>query len=166
MPLVAFDSLPADARVWVFAAATPLDASAERTLLAKVDEYLVQWKAHGAPLTVARDWRDGRFLTIGVDTSRELASGCSIDGLFRLLQGAESMLGTSMVGGGRVYYRDASGTVAGVDRDTFSSLAERGEVTRETIVFDLSVTALGVWRERFETPAGQSWHQTLFPALA
>ena len=33
---------------------------------AAADAYLLQWKAHGHPLTCARDWREERFLVIGV----------------------------------------------------------------------------------------------------
>ena len=80
MPRVVFESLPDDARVWVFGAANALDDRARERLLSAVDEYLDQWHAHGAALVCARDWRDDRFLAIGVDQSTAGASGCSIDG--------------------------------------------------------------------------------------
>ena len=48
-------------------AASPVDDIDAAKLLAAVDAYLMQWKAHGHPLTAARDWRDDRFLAIGVD---------------------------------------------------------------------------------------------------
>lgn len=164
MPLVSFETLPDDARVWVFATAAPVTGARETHLLAAVDEYLAQWKAHGAPLTVGRSWREHRFLTIGVDMSYEAASGCSIDGLFRVLRGLESTIGTTLVSGGSVYYRDPAGDVVVADRDTFTALGERGAVTRETVVFDPSVTSLADWRARFETTAGASWHSTLLMA--
>jgi len=76
MPIVPFDSLPDDARIWVFGADRPLDAAAATRLLALVDGYLAQWAAHGTPLTSGRDWRDQRFLTIAVDQRATGASGC------------------------------------------------------------------------------------------
>ena len=161
MPITTFDSLPDDARTWVFGSDRPLDAPASTRLLDVVDAHLGQWAAHGAPLTSARDWRDDRFLTIAVDQRTAGASGCSIDTHFRKLQTLEHELGASMVGGGRVFYRDAAGQVQSADRATFTDLADRGAVTADTTVFDLTVQTLGAWRAGFERPARASWHGQL-----
>jgi hypothetical protein len=161
MPIVPFASLPDDARVWVFGADRPLTAGEEARLLSVTDAHLAQWAAHGAPLASARDWRDGRFLTIAVDQRTAGASGCSIDALFRQLQALERELSLSIVGGGRVFYRDHTGSVQSTDRATFSDLAERGTVTPATIVFDPAVQTLGAWRSGFERTARESWHGRL-----
>ena len=89
------------------------------------------------------------------------ASGCSIDALFRQLQSLERELGASIVGGGRVFYRDASGAVESTDRARFAELAERGEVGAETPVFDTTVPTLGDWRRGFERRVAESWHAAL-----
>ena len=164
MPLVDFKQLPDDARVWVFGSDRPLSDDQRARLLTIVDAYLAQWKAHGAPLTVAREWTENQFLTIGVDQHTEGASGCSIDALYRTLQELERELNVSLVGGGRVFYRTRNGEVNAVDREEFFGLAERGAITRRTQVFDTTVTTLGDWRSRFEGPAAQSWHGQLLPA--
>ena len=161
MPHVPFAQLPDDARVWVFASDRPLaDAHAER-LLAAVDAFLARWAAHGQPLTAARDWVDDRFLVVAVDQREAHASGCSIDGLFRTLQQLGREIGASLVGGGRVYFRDGAGAVQTVARHEFSDRAARGEITGETAVFDPTVTTAGDWRHRFERPARESWHAAL-----
>ena len=69
MPLTSFDELPADARVWVFGASDAIAGDVEQAMLGDVDAWLSRWQAHGHPLTCARDWRDGRFLVVGVDQS-------------------------------------------------------------------------------------------------
>lgn len=161
MPIVPFDALPNDARVWVFASDQPLSGAVADTLLAAVDQFLAAWKAHGVPLRCARDWRDGRFLAIGVDVNAENASGCSIDGLFRTLQQLERAIGTRLVGGGRVFYRTRSG-IETASREQFVERVKRGDVARETPVFDTSVTAADAWRTRFEQPAGRGWTGRLF----
>ena len=97
MPSVPFDTLPDDARLWVFASAEPLGAEQSARLLQEVDAFLATWAAHGDPLRAARDWRDDRFLAVGVDQSTAGASGCSIDGLFRRLQALEPALGTTLL---------------------------------------------------------------------
>jgi hypothetical protein len=166
MPIVQFDSLPDDARVWVYGADHEMSRDAERTMLDEVDSFLRQWAAHGNPLYCSRHWDEGRFLTIAVDSSREGASGCSIDGLYRALKRLEPFIGASIVTSGLVYYRNHAGKICAVPRDEFSELAEYHKVDGNTEVFDLSVTSLGEWRSRFKSAAKDSWHASLMPASA
>ena len=161
MPVLPFTELPPDGRVWVFGAAAPVDDVDERRVLATVDKFLATWQAHGQPLHAARDWRDGRFLAVGVDTSREGASGCSIDGLYRALKAIEGGIGTTLLDNSLVYYRDAQGFVHALSRDDFMALAHEGHVGPDTPVMDLSITDVATYRARFERRAGDSWHATL-----
>jgi hypothetical protein len=163
MPLVQLKDLPGSARTWVFGANKTLDGPASETLLAEVDRFLSQWKAHGSPLTVGRDWRYGRFLTVAVDQSTAGASGCSIDGLFRSLKALEPKLGASLVTSGLVFFRDQTGAIQSVDREGFSTLGAMGKIESGTKVFDPTITALDEWRARFELDASQSWHAGLLP---
>ena len=140
MPVVSFTQLPDDARVWIFGTVSPVDDIDAGRMLAEVDAFLLPWKAHGHPLTAARDWRDERFLVIGVDQQSEGASGCSIDGLFRILQGLERAIGSSLVSGGRVFYRDGLQLVHSITRQEFETMAKRLEVGPDTLVFDTTLT--------------------------
>jgi hypothetical protein len=164
MPIVPFDTLPDASRVWVFGSDRALRNGDAERLLGEVDRFLGQWKAHGVPLTCARDWRDEHLLTVGVDSTRESASGCSIDGLFRVFQGIERPLATRLLGGGRVFYRDAAGRVQCVARDRLRELAATGAVTDATPVFDMGLTTAGEWRARFEAPAAETWIGALLRA--
>jgi hypothetical protein len=161
MPIIPFDSLPDSARVWVFASDSELTGAAADTLLAAVDQFLSQWKAHGTPLRCAREWRDDRFLAIGVDVEAENASGCSIDGLFRTLQELERLIGSRLIGGGRVFYRVGS-AIRAATRDEFIEHIRRGDVSGDTAVFDTSLTGAEAWRTRFEQPASAAWTAPYF----
>ncbi|MBM3907997.1 MAG: hypothetical protein FJ363_07950 [Gemmatimonadetes bacterium] len=164
MPVISFDELPADGQLWLFGAAAPIDDVDERRVLATVDGFLKTWQAHGHPLYAARDWRDGRFLAVGVDVSREGASGCSIDGLHRALKTIEAGIGTTLLDRSLVFFRDAEGLVHAVSRDDFAQLAREGHVGADTPVMDLSITDAASYRSRFERRAGDSWHASLIPA--
>jgi hypothetical protein len=157
MPLVPFETLPDSARVWVFGSDRPLSEEATTSLLKSVEGYLEQWKAHGEPLTVGYEWRFGRLLVVGVDQRPAGATGCSIDGLFRVLQGLEPQLGAKVVGGGRVFYRDSQGEVQSVERHELKSLADSGAISENSVIFDTSLTDLGSLRSGFERAARKSW---------
>lgn len=167
MPRIDFDSLPDDARVWVFAAERPLTEEEERALLAPVDAFLDGWNAHGSPLTCGRDWVHGRFLLVAVDERTAPPSGCSIDALVRTLKDLEAKLGVSLLDNHPVWYR-AGEEMRREDRSTFRDLAKAGEVGPDTVVFDNTVTRLGQIRAgEWERPARESWHgRAFFPAMA
>lgn len=164
MSRVDFAELPDSARVWVFASDRALSDEERDRLLSSVDQFLDEWRAHGQPLSAARDWREARFLAVGVDQRQAHASGCSIDGLYRSLSEMERSLETSLLAGGRVFYRDAEGAIRVCDRDEFAKLAERGEARGDTPVFDITVTTAGDWRTRFESVAARTWHASLLSA--
>lgn len=161
MPIVPFESLPPESRIWIFASDRPLDGADADRLLAEVDAYLERWQAHGEPLRTARRWSDAHFLAVGVDPRTANASGCSIDGLFRQLQRLQDEIGVRLIGGGRVFYRDASGAPRVASRDEFARLAAGGEVTHETPVFDTSLTTREALERGFERPAGEAWTRAL-----
>lgn len=163
MPITSFESLPDDARTWVFSSTKALSDSESALLLSRVDEFLADWKAHGEPLTAGRTWTDGRFLTVAVDQNSAHASGCSIDGLFRSLKQLEAQFGTSLLDRNFVYYAEGP-AIHAVSRDEFSARATDQKIIGETSVFDPSVTTLGEWRARFRSSAANSWHAGLLPA--
>lgn len=163
MPVVGFEALPDEARAWVFGAAAPVVGAAAQSLLSTVDTHLADWRAHGAPLVCAREWRDDRFLVIGVDEAATGATGCSIDGLFHVLRTIESLVGTTLVGGGTVYWRDTAGAVVSGARPVFREAAASGAVVSETHVFDTTITTVGAYRLGFEKAAADSWHGKLLP---
>lgn len=157
----AFTAMPASARVWVFGAAAPLPEGTASLLLDTVDAHLSQWKAHGTPLVCARTWYDQRFLVVAVDEAATGASGCSIDGLFRVLSTIEAQLGTSLVDAGQVYWRDIHGQIASGSRADFKQAFGDGEITEASTVFDLTVSTKGEWQAQFERPLSESWHAKL-----
>jgi hypothetical protein len=162
MPRTTFDTLPAEARLWIFAAERELAPRERDYLLTTVDEFLDRWQAHGHPLTSARDLRHNRFLLIAVDEASADASGCSIDALVRDIKRVEGALGLALVDHAPVLFRDGE-AIARVPRDQFSDLVRAGAVTPQTVVFNNALTRVGDVRDgRWEVPAAQSWHATAF----
>jgi hypothetical protein len=167
MPKVAFESLPDDARLWVFGVERALATEEQAVLLAGVDRFLEDWTAHGSPLTGARELLEERFLMVGVDEASVPPSGCSIDAMVGILSAFEETMGVALVGHGPVFYRTSSGDVRRVDRAEFRRLAEEGKVGPATAVFDTTLTRVGRLRDGdWECPAGETWHgQAFFRAI-
>ncbi len=162
MPVVSFDAIPDNSRLWIFAADRALNAEESEALLAEVDAFLAQWKAHGHPLTVAREWKYDRFLLVGVDEASAGASGCSIDAMVRILTELEEALHVHLLDHGPVLFRQDDG-IARLSRPAFAELARSGAVSRDTVVFNNTLTRVGELREgRWESRAADSWHARAF----
>jgi hypothetical protein len=162
MPRIAFDRLPPHARIWIFPSDRPLSADAESGLLETVDAFLESWAAHGTPLTGGRDWREGRFLIVGVDETTAPPSGCSIDSMVNELKKVGSELQVDFLDRAPIWYR-AEGDLRHACRPEFKRLVQDGKVTLQTPVFDHAITRKaqldgGEW----ERPAGTSWHRRAF----
>lgn len=156
-----FPHLPDSARLWIFGVSRPLNTEEEGRLLDRVDTFLQRWKAHGNPLSAARDWRYGRFLLVAVDDRVTPPSGCSIDALIRELRTLEDAFSVEIVGGAPVWYRagETHGPIRRISRGELREEVQAGSVGPETIVFDLSLTRLEELRAgSWELPARSSWH--------
>src|SRR5688500_7737715 len=143
MPAVPFDRLPDDARLWVFAAARPLDDAQQRALLEHADAFLQRWAAHGSPVVGGRELRHGRFLLVGADERATGVSGCSIDSLFRAFGALEARTGVALRDSSLVFYRDAAGEIRAEPRLAFRERARAGGVDGETAVFDNTIGTVG-----------------------
>lgn len=162
MPAVLFEQLPDDARVWIFAADRPLTEDEQATLLDTTDRFIREWRAHGAPLTAARDFRYGQFLLVAVDERAAGVSGCSIDAMVHGLRALEGELQATLIDHSAVLFRSGD-SIERVSRADFSALAARGEVGPETTVFNNTVPTVGDVRGgRWEVPAAESWHAAAF----
>ncbi len=162
MPRLPFTSLPDSAHLWIFAAARRLDAAEQAALLDAVDAFLDQWQAHRVPLDCARDLVHEQFLQIGVDQEASGVSGCSVDALVRTMKGLGQQMGVELLDHASVFYRSGPG-VARVSRDAFADLADRGETSPATSVFDNTVATVGALRQgRWEAPAAETWHGRAF----
>ncbi len=144
----------------VFPATRTLGEEEASGLLAELNRFLSGWASHGAPVDGAAALIDGRFVVVA-HRPHEIA-GCSRDALLFFLKEAGAKRGVEWTGGARVFYRDASGAVADVDRPTFRSLAAAGEVTPDTVVYDTATRETdAVLNGRFALPARDSWHARL-----
>ena len=162
MPMVPFEALPDESRLWVFGVERALAAAEQESFLSAVDLFLEKWVAHGVPLTCGRDWRWGRFLLVAVDEASAPPSGCSIDAMVGVLRDQERHLGVRVLDSTPVWFV-ADGEVQRISRSGFGRLVEEGAVGPDTVVFDNTVTRLKDARlGRWECPARESWHQRVF----
>ena len=158
-----FGSLPSEARLWVFNTGEAISPDMRERLQREVENFLAGWAAHGADLSAGFRIVEDRFLLVGVDQDVTAPSGCSIDAMTRFLRDLGREINFDILDAPPCCYREGE-EVRCVSRQHFAELAESGEVTGSTTVFDLTVTSVGdVLEGRFERPLEGSWYERAFP---
>ncbi|GIV61696.1 MAG: hypothetical protein KatS3mg044_0562 [Rhodothermaceae bacterium] len=159
----AFPSFPDEASLWVYATERPLTANEQALVLDHLNRFFSGWASHGRPVRGAAQFLHDRFLLVAGHLEEGTISGCGTDACLDQVRAALEHVGTTWVSSLTIFYRDADGHLYGVSRPAFRRLIREGRVDASTPVFDLSLTTVGDLRAgRFERPAGQSWHATVF----
>ena len=161
MTLIPFLNLPDESQLWAFGIERCLNGSEEKCFLKELDVFLETWSAHGQMMICGRELRHSRFLFVAVDLNSVPPSGCSIDGLVHFLKNQEMVLKLKILDNSPIWYRNNE-QIKRVGRSDFKSLAEKGAVSMESIVFDNSIGKLfqlrnGQWEKRVR----ESWHKAL-----
>lgn len=153
--LVDFNTLSDNSRIWIFQSALPLDAVAGNQLLQSVHWFINDWTAHQQSLTASAEIRDNYFLVVAVDEAVAGASGCSVDKLFRFVQGFERENGIRLTERNQVVLHGAPATA--LPLDTVVERLKSGLMSADTAICDVTVESLGAYRSRFVAPVSQTW---------
>lgn len=84
--LVDFNSLPENARIWVYQSDRILKDSEMGQISQYLSTQISTWESHGSPLQASFEFFYNKFLVLGVNTFYQDPSGCSIDTSTRWLK--------------------------------------------------------------------------------
>jgi hypothetical protein len=158
--LIPFNSMPENARIWVYQVNRNL-AKAESVYIQQfLEEQIGNWAAHGAGLSGAVKVFFNRFVVFALDERQNAASGCSIDASTHWLK----ELGSEMF----LDFFDRSITfwfndeLKCIELPQIKNFIENGIITPETIIFNNLVTKLGEIKDKWQTKASESWMKRYF----
>ena len=95
--LVEFDEISDNSRIWIYASERKLIIEEQNNILEYISNHLQNWKAHSVSLKSAVTILEHFFIIIALDESYQLASGCSIDKLYKVIQDLEKDLSISLL---------------------------------------------------------------------
>ncbi|MEZ4987780.1 MAG: hypothetical protein R2795_22585 [Saprospiraceae bacterium] len=154
----AIASMPPHARVWVYQANEPFEATTIPEVGQYLERFTEQWTSHSKQLKAVGALLHNRFVILAVDESQAGASGCSIDSSVQFLQQLGAHYQRDLFDRMRFSY-EKEGQVHTVDHETFSNLYANGSINDETIVFDPLVDNVEKWQAAFRKPLKDSWHK-------
>ncbi|MFS4415690.1 ABC transporter ATPase [Maribacter sp. 2307ULW6-5] len=155
--LVTFNSLPSEARVWIYQCNRTLTETELSEIDVALKDFLSHWTAHGADLKAGFEIRYKRFLVIGLDQSGQAATGCSIDASVHFIQALEKKYDVLLLDKMNVSYKQGE-YIAYKPLIDFKKMARQKAISAKTVVFNNLVATKGEYQEHWEVPASESWH--------
>ncbi|MEL6917432.1 MAG: ABC transporter ATPase [Bacteroidota bacterium] len=155
--LVEFNTLPDNARVWIYQASRSFSQEELAETKLALDQFIQQWTAHGSELKAAYEIKYNRFITIALDQTHAGASGCSIDASVRFIQALEKKYSIDLLDKMNVSYKQGE-YIAYKPLTDFKKMAKQKAVSKNTIVFNNLVTNKHEYLNFWEVPAEESWH--------
>ncbi len=123
----------------------------------ELQEFLVNWKAHGKPVSSEYKLLEDRFLMLRSDTK----CGSSVDRLFEFLFDLFARYGFQRASEDTLFFKKNGEIFFLPFKDLKQAVAE-GSITPETVYYDSTIMHTGNY-EDFITTAGNSWLQKFFP---
>jgi len=155
--LTNFNTLPETSRVWIYQANRSFTDTELQDITSKLNVFLEQWTAHGSDLNAGFEIKYKRFIIIALDQEQASASGCSIDASVHFIQQLEKEYNVDLLDKMNVSYKQGE-FVAYKTLTDFRKMAKQKAVSKNTIVFNNLVTNLAEYKENWEVPASESWH--------
>lgn len=84
--MVAYQDLPANARVWIYQSNRLLTVTESEQARQALRQFVEQWQSHGKPVRAWSEVLHQLFLVLVVDEDYEAPSGCSIDASVALIR--------------------------------------------------------------------------------
>ena len=155
--LVEFNTLPEASRVWIYQANRSFSEVELEEIKEKLDQFINDWTSHGKDLKAGYEIRYKRFIIIALDQDLQAATGCSIDASVAFIQQLEKDYHVDLLDKMNVSYKQGE-FVAYKSLKDFRKMAKDKAVSKNTVVFNNLVTNIAEYKENWEVPASESWH--------
>jgi len=159
--IVPFDTLPNDARIWIYPAHRSFSEAEQAEVQDALTQFLSQWTAHSQDLEAGFELRYNRFIVIGVNQYSAQASGCSIDSSVRVIREIEVKLNINLLDSGKVAYLEGDNVRVAFLPEIKNHVVE-GSLKSNSRMFNPSVNKIADLKDNWLIEADRSWLKKYF----
>lgn len=145
-----------DYRVIIYPASRPLTAKEAKVITETLFDFLPTWAAHGKPLSASFKIEKNQFIIICVDEEQEMASGCSIDALGKVMRDLDAQFELGLFDRMKASFVE-NGEVKTLKLQDFKNGLKSGEIPKDIEVFDFSKNTYLDFLSHFLQPLSRSW---------
>ncbi len=151
-----FETMPADAKVWVYAANRKLSTVEQKEIIARANTFTNNWKSHGQSLKAVFDILHDVFLVLMVDEQVNPVGGCGTDESIHFMQALEKDFHISLFNRFQVELIKENELILTTKADALKLYNEK-QISGNTIFFNKNTTLKKDFDMRFMIPYSESW---------
>ena len=159
--IVDFNLLDDSSRVWIFQSDKIISDDKIDLIKSELKTFLPNWSSHGKELKCSFEIKFNLFIIIGVDSSVNNASGCSIDTLTNFIFDIQSKTDLNFFNRLAIAYKLNDKTCIN-SMSKIKEMIKTNEFFSDTIVYNNLVKTKKEYIAAWETLAINSWHKNLF----
>ncbi|WP_261510288.1 hypothetical protein [Chryseobacterium paludis] len=145
-----------DYRVIIYPASRPFTTKEAKVITEKLYDFLAGWAAHGKPLSSSFKIEKNQFIVVCVDEEKEMASGCSIDALGKIMRDIDGEYQLGLFDRMKASFVE-EGEVKTLKLIDFKTKLRNAELSRDIQVFDFSKNTYLDFLSHFLLPLDKSW---------
>lgn len=153
---IPFKDMPANARVWVYAANRPLSTDEQQAIQTAGEAFIETWTAHQQQLKASFALQHGHFIIIGVDEGYNEVSGCGIDKSVHFVQQLEKTYNLSLFNRLQLELWQHDQVLL-TNKQNLAVMLQQGLVNKQSPVFNKTINTKADFDQHFLIPLEQSW---------
>lgn len=159
---VPFETLPSEARVWVYQSSRPFSPGEMRIVEDQLHQFTNEWSVHGMPLNTSFKVEYNQFIILAADESHQNASGCSIDGSVRTLKSVEQTIGVQLFDRNLVAFKQGE-EVMTISLKEIKEKFTDGTLNENSLTFNNLVSTRSAFEAEWLLPVKQTWLKRYMP---
>jgi len=154
------DLIPADfadnSRVWIFQSSRPFIDKEEKEIDEQLQHFYMQWEAHGMPVKGWAKLLFKQFIVVMADEEATHVSGCSTDGMMRLIKSLERQYSVNFFDRMTVtFLKNNKAEMLPFNQVQYA--LDKGYINRDTLTFNNIATDKKQLLEEWLVPLKKSW---------
>lgn len=145
-----------DSRVWIYQSSRRFTEQQQREIDEQLEQFYLQWTAHGAPVKGWARLLFGQFIVVLADETATGVSGCSTDSMVRVIKSIERQYDTNLFDRLTLTFlvKDAPQMLP---LGQVQYAIEKGYINGDTLLFNNIVATKGELMDRWLVPLKESW---------
>lgn len=148
--------LPDHSRAWIFQSSRPFIEKEEVEINEQLHQFYIQWKAHGIPVKGWARLLFRQFIVVLADEQHTQVSGCSTDGMVRIIKSLERQYEVSFFDRMMLTFL-INGKAEMLPLGQLQYALDNGHIHPDTQVFNNIVSDKKELMHRWLVPFSQSW---------
>ncbi len=154
------DHLPAsfapESRVWIYQSSRPFSEHEVVEINEQLEQFYTQWQTHGAPVKGWAKLIYRQFIIVLADETGNNVSGCSTDGMVRVVKSIERQYSVNMFDRMMLTFL-IKGKAEMLPMGQIQYAIDKGFIDQETQLFNNTVATKGELENSWLTPLHSSW---------